>query len=399
MSIQVKDIVVKTIDYRLDDPLFASVKKQILDMLPEPEVKMSFNLLNANPFIMNAIRAVMCAELRVKALWFKVKKVVTDDKTVILEALRDRISLIHINQNIPLDAEFALNYVNDNLDAPRSWVKSSDMKQVKGKHFSEQPFGQHHRLWMMTAESSLKIPRIRVKEGIGRDAAMFCLTRDFKCRNLDYTYIHMLNEKGNLVRTVVNTSELLDAMRSQKIKMPDAFQKKSYHGIYKPKILYIPDTNHMSLATEITKDRIRKSFPVILEDMELPQYSSLHVEPRDYWLQFVYKHGDPKHFMRLTCANIMERLERISAYENVTVQTYDKVTEFIIKGEMDTIGRMLEYQIYELNPELGMVGLTKIHPKTEIIKIKMISVKPEELFKAAVSELIKKFKIISAEFA
>jgi DNA-directed RNA polymerase subunit L len=389
---EVADIIIKSVDYKLDDPMFKSVKDKVLQMLPAPDVKLTFNLLNVNPYIANAIRVVPCTELPVKSLWFKVKHIITDDKTVMLEALRDRISQIPINQDIPMDAEFSLNFVNDNMDAPRTVVKSDSIKHVKGKNIDGKLFEPHHRLWPILAGACLRIPKIRVRQGIGRTAARFCLTLDFKFYNTDYTFIDMLNSKGNIVKITVNTQELMKVMKG------DHFVKKGFRGIYKPKILYIPNPDYMSLATQITKHSIRK-FPVVIEDVELPTYSSSCVTPKNYWIEFVFKSViDPKQIMHRACDNIIQRLQRMHDMENVTMQAYENVTEFILKGEMDTIGRMVEYQMFELEPELGFITLNKIHPKTEIIKIKVISVNAEKLFKDALSTLMKKIQIIKDAF-
>jgi len=415
---KVEDFKIWDIGFNLDIPPFNEPehKAKIKALLPtKVNQKVKFLLWDTNPAIANAVRRTTISELKIRALVFDISEVKTNDKEIILAELLDRVSLIPIDQDTPLDAVFSLSIINDSSNQEYKVGYSRNMVQVGGKVLKKLPFSETFRLVELRPGRYLEIPRIYVEEGYcyQENGAKFSATAEFKFQCRDYIGVDFLNERGNIIKKMVNREELFALMKKQKISTKEIeTELKSAVRVFKAKILVIPNAAYQNMLDVRTRAKVQ-GYPTIIENPEklevksttqddsfLRGYSSEEASPSEYFLEFTtYGTIDPETLLQSTCDNLIDRLTFLQTVENLVVQQDDDKTQIMIRGEDHSLGRMLTRTIYELDPAIGLVNATQEHPQIRVITINIKHPNPMKIFQDAVLKLIKEFQNLKKQFS
>jgi DNA-directed RNA polymerase subunit L len=388
---KVESVIVKNIEYD-----FSKIKtKTKVELLLPSKMghRISFILSNVNVAIANALRRTVLMELKIKGLALDISEIATNDKEIVLGELSDRISLIALDQSVPLDTVFSLNFVNSSCENYMV-ARTKNLIQVGGKKLSVTPFSETYRLLELRPGKAIEIPRIYVVEGYGFEHSRFSITSNFEYQPRDFVGINFLNEKGNIINRMVKLVDLLKIMKDHRLSQNLGADDQ----LYKPRILVIPDKSYQKVVDKNTMERI-KSFPVILEDVNIRTYSSLEANPQKFFLKFT-THGniDPKEMMRIACDNIAERLEFLLVTDNLVIRQDTEKTKITIRGEDHTIGKLIEKTIFELDPSIGLINFTSKHPQIRTATVNIRHPEPLKIFNDAITNLIALFKNLRGQF-
>jgi len=402
---RIRHLYVRDILPNLDIAAFDNLKnkEEIKALLPSKiNQKISFVMCNTHTAIANAIRHIVLMELRVRALDIDITDISTNDKEIMLAELKDRISFIPIDQNIPLDTVFSLSASNSDTKQDYLTVRSKSLVQVGGKVLPEPAFSSTFRLLKLKPGRVIEIPNIRVVEGFGYIHSKFSLTSEFKFQVRDYVDIECLNEKGNIIRKMVKRDELINVLISKKVSHPLIKEKGEKNDInrrlYNWKILLVPNSAYLGVVSKRMLHKIQ-SCDVVLEDVDIQDHSSSKVEPKEYFLEFTtYGNIQPLQMMRNVCDNIIDRLEHISNIENLVVIEDSEKTRILIRGEDHVMSGLLKRIIFDLDPSIGLINSKIEHPELRVVIINIIHSAPMEIFFDAVKKLKTIFKDLRSQF-
>jgi DNA-directed RNA polymerase subunit L len=399
--------------------LFAPYKKKLETLYTDrKKFAVSFDIVNINCAIANAIRRTIMGELEIKALTFDVSTIKTNVDFLITDELLDRIQLLPIRQTIPMDSKLSVSAVNKGTTIQTLYSAS-----IEGKENTA--ISKRFRLAELRQGNFLHIPEIRVVSGKGKDHAMFSLTNEYAYDTLDYMDCHVLNAKGNRLKKRVSVRQLYRLINpSKKEKEEDvaALRKLKYE-----KVLVIPNKAFEAKTENDEKVRIEKAkYDHILinpaEDPDandtnayLPEQSSFIADPKEFRMTFyISAQIEPDQLLPMALESLLERLMKIQSSlttENGSVKVYTKPVSLrhgaesttvdqwhmTIMGETHTIGQLLVRGIYDLDPDIPFVGQHMDHPKDNRVTIRIIHPEAPKLMKDALASLIRIFEKIKQE--
>lgn len=422
------------IEPKLDVEPFKQYTAEIKLLLSEREEHVvEIDLVGITESIANAIRRTAIEELELKALSFDTTTVQTNIDYIILDELFDRIHAIPIKQDIPDDAEISLNVFNNSNDNGIQVVYSSDLVGAdKGKVPGK------FQLAEMRPGNYLKIPRIFITKGYGNEDAMYGLTSNYFYDNLDYMDVMFINLNGNRITKRVRVADVLERCVEHKLK-------QTARGVWEKKILVIPDKNYEKLIKphEQTKIAMAK-YDITLRatttgaDKEyIAERSSLMSGSTEFRMKY-YLGGqiDPEQFMTMVCDSLISRLVTVKTGlesilagivggkaqktklvddtsgidttgrvvvttrpvevthedQKITVQCWNMT----IFGETHTIGELIVFKIYELDPDVPQVKKKMEHPRDTQVTIEIIHPSASKLCMDAINACIKTFEQIKS---
>jgi len=416
---KVIDAQIWELGFNLISP-FDKYKDKILPLLPSKrEQRIRFIITGVNTAIANAIRRTTISELKAKAFTFSISEIKTNNKEIILQELFDRISLLPVDQDTPLDTTYSLAVKHSDTDQEYKVYYSSDLVQIGGVKLKQLPFSNMYRLAELRPGQYLEIPKISIEEGycFQENGAKFSITSNFKYDARDFLAVKFLNERGNIIDKMVKRDDLIELIRKHKISTGDKVLSelvnlnKKAAGVYISKILVIPNKNyHKQIKGNVQKQIT--GFNLVIEnkkeaekvgreadDLFLKEYLSEEANPSEYYMEFT-THGtvDPVALLEMTCDNLIERLGRLAVEENLYINKDNEKTQIVIRGEDHTIGNLLTKTIYELDPSIGLINSNLEHPQIRLITINIKHANPLKIFGDAVKKLINDFGHIKSQF-
>ena len=129
--------------------------------------KASFEITGINEAVSNGLRRVIMTELPVKALYFDLDDLSTTDPFTLNDFVQTRLRNIPIDQKIPLNATFNLDFQNNTEDLIA--VKSGNLQIKPGSTVKKLPFNIQYTLAEIKPNTNLKINNISVKRAHGYD--------------------------------------------------------------------------------------------------------------------------------------------------------------------------------------------------------------------------------------
>ncbi len=360
--------------------------KSILPKITRKTIK--FDLLNANPALANAIRLTVLEELDWKAFEISPNDIKTNEKNILINEFCDRIMLMPINQDIPDDAVFGISFVADHAGGI---IKSDVVNQIGGKKFAGQ-ICDLHRIAVLGPKKFLQVKNIRVVHGKGYENSKFT-TCCFTYQLLDYIGIRSM-ESYHLELNEI--AKVVDVLKHAKIKSKGPAE--DYDALAGKRIMAITNPNVMERASEETKKRILSS-DIIIEE-RLPEASSLVEMPKHFRLGFEFHNVDnPKAIVVRALEDIADRLNLIKSAINidgsvnnpdmVSVVLADNKCQIVVRGEDDSISRLLVYYILELVPDIPLVNTTKIHANLRSFKLRIMHPQHLKILHDAIDYIIK----------
>lgn len=374
--------------------------KKLLPSIEQEEI--SFYLKNANCAVANGLRRIIIGEIKTKILTCEISNIITNEDFVILHELIDMINYIPIKQDIPLDVEFSLNFINNDKNSNFTVVHSSDIKQISGKTIKD-PFAETFRLAQLRPGKFLTIDKIKIVENYGYNYSAHCLTTQFTYDIIDFPSITFINDRGNFCNKRVYIEDLKSILKKNKIKIPE---KSDYDElIYSKTILVIPDKSYYKQIAESEKYRIKK-FDIILElniEDKLKQYESTEIDAHSFRLSF-RTHGNIKavDVILLACENIIERLQNIKKAiinkdSDITIITDNIKTSITIRGEDFTISQLIKRAVFALDPSIGLINDSLYHTLNRIITINIIHQEPIKIIIDAIDVCINQYDDIKKQ--
>ena len=395
--------------------------KQHIDKLKElmtdrQESVVEFDLINISDKQANAIRRTMIDELDVVALDFDQQTLETKYEFILRDEIRDRIRFIPIDQTLKEDTVFSLDVLNNN---PGDGIMTVYSNALKGP--GSQSIPKKIRICELKPGSYLRIPKIIVRKGSGRQDSMFSLTSDIYYNNLDFMDIHCINKKANILTQRVAIADLLKTMTAL------GYRNINKREIIDKKILIIPDPNFDKLLTERDRKRIddaKYDHKLILKDPKLrlePQSSSMASSTEFRMRAYLLGNVDPASLVPMVCDNLISRLEtvrtgvdeikkngtdpngivevttKLVVARNNDTESNQTLTVIRIRGETHTIGEMLVKHIYLLDSGIMNIKKRMNHPSESQVFIEMIHPNALKITLDAIDECLKVFNQIRKE--
>lgn len=184
------------------NPDINDIPAEFRHLIPKVAVRTecSLELLNVSQAFGNAIRRILCSEMKTKCLLFEMDNMTSDDKFILPDFIQDRIRLIPLLQNIAADVVFSLDVVNNNLEMKT--IYSSDLKITGGKKMKY--FNQNIPICELNPGSFLSIKNIFVSEDYGYVHGSYCSAQAVVLLPLDEIPINCTHYRNDVPQTRKN---------------------------------------------------------------------------------------------------------------------------------------------------------------------------------------------------
>jgi len=243
-------IVENTIKYK--DTIFESLLEDNKHLFPVNNHKtISFELLNSNTELANAIRRVITNELEVKLLQVNINDIKTDDKYILSDIIKDRIESIPINQNIPDDYIFKLSITNNTLDIHD--VNSSDLLLMNYKKNTNELFNQNMKICYLNSNKYITINDIHVNKNTGFYNGKYSLcTVNYEIINTDFKIASLNNDNTDFKMSIKTNGNIepIEIIKSvvlnleKRLKIIESYIIE-YNKIYNSSDIQLVDTNNV----------------------------------------------------------------------------------------------------------------------------------------------------------
>lgn len=377
----VQDFNVERVKY--DTSLMAKLgvsESKIQELLPDPRwarERVSFKLIGTNSRIANALRRTLLSELPIKALDIDLSTIITNEKYIIRDELRDRIGNIPISQDIPDDMIFKLNHVAGDSQRPASFVFTRDLEGWDNSYMPG-----HIRITQLMYGNFIQLPSIGVVYGYGYENAKFTAVSRIAFRCLDYVSATIINDRGFFSNKMVKLSDVASYL-------PNGGRDGDRH-----RILIAEDKKYLDLVVEERKGSL-DTYDVKIFDA-IATHSSAEVHPADFSLVINTLGSIPGDtIMKVVKKNLVDRLMSVQKMIGVEIvkippQYADEIeiTRFIISGETHTIGELIAYYIWKLDPAIQLVNKFAPHFTIRKVCVNVGHTEPLKIFGDAIGAAI-----------
>lgn len=397
-KIRVENIKVEEIKFDVSKVTKDAAKlKAISALLPESsQEKISFIIRGTNTATANAIRRCVMSELQWKVMHVDHENVTSNEPFLKIPEFCKRVCYIPIRQNIPDGVTFSISVKNSDAKSNRIIVHSGDIVASDKKKY----FDSTYRIAELHPGNFLRVKDITIRSGYSYRMdepdganAKFCPVSNVEFYPIDYIGVHMLNEKKQLFSCYVNTAELL-AIAPQEVKKlgPQILaQKKIIIGDGEP-------------VDEFEMIKFKNSDYTIRGNIKT--YQSTEVNAEDYYISIrTLGNIEPRLLIKSTLQNLIDRLLAMETALKTEPQNIidnsgqnEGVSKFRFDNEKHTIANMLVTNIYNLDPQIGLVNYNEEH----VLKMSFVLVikhpEPTKILLDAFAKSISDLTIIHSSF-
>lgn len=175
--------------------IFDKLISDNLDLLPNINHEtLSFQLTKTNVEFANAIRRVVTNELEINNLYVDMSEIKSDDKFILSNLIKDRLELICINQDIPLDCKFKIHVNNNTLDIKK--ITTKDLILQNNKHLDIKTlFNTNILICYLNSNKYLNVSDIIIKSNTGIENGKYALCNvHYKNINTEFTIPSLNND-------------------------------------------------------------------------------------------------------------------------------------------------------------------------------------------------------------
>lgn len=180
---------------------YANIVKQHIDTLPTfVHKQVRFELTESNEAFANAIRRILTNELEIYTLHIDIKDIITDDKFLLPDLVKDRLELIPLNQEINENTKLSLRIFNKSGDILN--IESNDIKHNSNIN----PFN-NMMICQLNNGKFLEMNNINIKMQSGeRDGKFLLCVVEYDEINIDKTKVRTLNHDSTDFELCIHTN-------------------------------------------------------------------------------------------------------------------------------------------------------------------------------------------------
>ena len=286
----------------------------------------SFNLLNSSTEFANAIRRVVTNELQIKILKVNINDIVTDDKFILPNLIKDRIESIPLDQNVSDSLKFKLNVYNNTLEFKN--IKTKNIKIINNKEDISKLINLNMILCYLNSNKNLTVSNITVDKNTGFHNGKYALCNvqyeiintDFKSPTLsidsnDFSFKFITNGNIDPVqiihKTVINLTERLTILKKN-IKEFNNIYKEIEHKLVNTNDLYIIKnyniySYYINNETHTIGNLLVKYIYTLVPSIELVNYTIIHPSKNQVIINI--KHNEHRKLILNSIELILEDLK------------------------------------------------------------------------------------------
>lgn len=204
---KIENIIINEFDIKYENTKFKDLINDNKHLLPNLNKKsISFDIIDSNESFANAIRRVFNDELEVKCLDINTHNLVTNDKYILTDNIKERINLVSLLQNIDKDTKFNLNVVNNTNDIINIYTRDINNKNKNDKKVY---FNLNIQICSLKPNRFINISDIFINKDYGYNNSIYSLgSWHYKAINTDFNISSLNNNVKNFNLELINNSNI-----------------------------------------------------------------------------------------------------------------------------------------------------------------------------------------------
>jgi len=339
---KIENISVNDFSINYENTKFKDLINNNKHLLPNlNKQSISFDIIDSNEAFANAIRRVYCDELLVKCLDINVHNLVTNDKYILSENIKERINLIALNQNIDSDIKFNLNVSNNTNDIINIYTRDIVNKDDQKKYFNT-----NMQICSLRPNRFINISEIYINKDYGFNNSIYSLgSFKYKAINTDFTISSLNNNIKDFHLELINNSNITIKDIAIQIYENLYFRLKKIQSS-------INDYNINTNSEDINKISNTSNELYIINNKLIRDSSNLDIN------------------------------ESISEEVNNLYEIY-------INNEYHTIGNLITKYVFLQDPSIELINYKLIHPLTHKVVITIKHSEYKKIINDSIENIIK----------
>ena len=344
---KIQNIKVNNFNIEYENTKFKDLIRDNKHLLPNLNKKsISFDIIDTNEAFANAIRRVYNDELLVKCLDMNVHNLVTNDKYILTDNIKERINLISLIQSIPNETKFSLNIVNNTNDIINIYTKDITNKNKNDKN---NYFNTNMQICSLKPNRFINISDIYINKDYGYNNAIYSLgSWKYKAINTDFNISSLNNNVKDFHLELINNCniEIKDIIIN--IYENLYLRLKTIQSSIKDYVIHGINTN----SEEVNKIMNASNELYIINNKLIKDSNILDID-----------------------GSIPEEISNIY--------------EIHINNEYHTIGNLITKYVFLQEPSIELINYKLIHPLTHKIVINIKHSQYKKIISDAIDQIIK----------
>lgn len=344
---KVENIKVNDFNIEYENTKFKDLINSNKHLLPNLNKKsVSFDIIDTNEAFANAIRRVYNDELVVKCLDINVHNLVTNDKYILTDNIKERINLISLVQNIDKETKFSLNVVNNTNDIINIYTRDINNKNKNDKKIY---FNMNIQICSLKPNRFINISDIYINKDYGYNNAIYSLgSWKYKAINTDFNIASLNNNVKDFSLELINNSNMEIKEIIINIYENLYFRLKKIQTSINDYVLHGINTN----SEEVNKIMNASNDLYIINNKLIKDSNILDID-----------------------GSIPEEISNIY--------------EIHINNEYHTIGNLIAKYVFLQEPSIELINYKLIHPLTHKLIITIKHSEYKKIINNAIEQIIK----------